>query len=594
VVDQASRALRKISTTALSTTRNITGIGASMKKAGYHMTSMRGIISAAYGAAMVAFPIKQAAAFEAALIDIERVSDFKPGGLDRYKQFLIEQSIYLGKNVEDLGKMGYALAKFLDKSDDLVGFTKLASEVAASFDIPEVEAAEQIGKITAKMGLDLAGVKDLFDAMNYSADRTATSMKNQLQIMARVAPDLASFNMPPKFAAAWANFADQMKATPRIAAKGLEMFLREVSQMRGGLRKLFAPGADANKIFLEFLEKMEKMPKIQAKMRASGIFTTRTARTIGSYVDRLDLLKKSMRLVGEGGKYVGSMQRELEKKLTSANTSIGVMKAMLNELSRVMGDIFLPYLKQLAKDLVPVFWEFRRFLMEHPNLIKIVMGVIALVTVLSAAGIVIGLLSIAFGAILSTAGLIVLGIAAIGAGFAYMYNNSENFRSAVMLLIAPFREIWGYVQNIFGSLFGGVDGSAVWGGVFAIIETVAVNAMRVLAVAINLVTWPLRAVLFLMDKVIDFFVNIQEYAGVFSDFATTLSSAIGGGLSGIGDFFSDAASATGEYVSGAVNKNTLNGQIEVSASKGSEVVGTKMDSQPSGNVGFSYGGVGGI
>ena len=61
LIDRFTTPARKIASATLKMTRRITKAGEAMKTLGYHFTTLRGIISASYGAMLIAFPIKKAA-----------------------------------------------------------------------------------------------------------------------------------------------------------------------------------------------------------------------------------------------------------------------------------------------------------------------------------------------------------------------------------------------------------------------------------------------------------------------------------------------------------------------------------------------------
>ena len=74
LIDRYSTPIKRITNATRTATSSIGRTSAALRKMGYHMTSLRSIISAAYGFKAIKFPIKLAADFEEQMInDLEEL-----------------------------------------------------------------------------------------------------------------------------------------------------------------------------------------------------------------------------------------------------------------------------------------------------------------------------------------------------------------------------------------------------------------------------------------------------------------------------------------------------------------------------------------
>ncbi len=587
LLDRFSGPMRKVAQTSMNAVRSLGRVGSSLKKLGYHFTSLRGIISATYGAAMIAFPIKKAAEFESKMIDVQRVSNFKtPEAFKKFEESLLRMSIHLGKMPAEMGDIAYEAAKLSDSTKGLIEFITLSARASTAFDMAGKDAARMLGKFRGMLGLDNQGTQRFLDAANYISDRYETTGARLLHTTSRMLDEFKqydNFKLAPELIAGWAAFADSIRTTPRLAASGMRIMMREVAKMPGITNKMLK---DPHKAMIWFLERLSKLSLRKRQIVLDRLMSKAGGEFVKNAAASLVQLKKAFGLL-ERDKFVGSMLKELEKKLTSATTAIQRMKAVFDIVLITIGEGFLPLIKEITPIVLKMAFSVREFVKEHPRLMKIVMGIIALVTALTAATIIIGLVSIAIGTLLSPITLVVLGVMSLVALFAALYFKTASVRREFAYMTSSFDPIIKSIDHILTMLFGGkATVGNLFGGAFSLLGDIVAFTMKGIGDALRFILSPFELGIKIIETLIEAFIKAKNFiesislAGVGSSLAGMLeASGLSGGLApGMGNSISAMGAGS--------NQNTLNGRIEVSASEGSKVNKAEFDNDPSGDVGF--------
>ena len=577
--DLFSGTAKKIAASSKTMTRSFAITSASLKKLGYHFTSLRNIIAATYGAAMIAFPIKQAIDWESKMIDIQRVMDFKPGGFEALENKLKAISLHLGEDIQEIATLAYEGAKLSDTADGLDEFVTIASRAAKAFDMTGKEAGELLGSIRTKLSLTNKETGAFLDTVNYLGDNIATTGKKTSMAVSRMLSEVKQFKkagLPPQLVAGWAAFADSVSTTPRLAASGMKMMIGEMSRSRKWGKKL---RIDAHAAMTEVLEYYGKKPK-----KIDKDFSVSAGRFVKLASTSMDAYKKVFGLI-ESGKDVGSMLRELNKKLKSAETAVGRMKVMWQLVSEEIGKVFLPIIKNVSPHIVEIAQSFKVWAKEHPKIIKVVMAIVAVATALSALTVVIGLFSIAIGTLISIPVLVIAAIAGLIAWLIYLKKNNAEASKA-------FDDLWIALQPLI-KIFRTVAG------------LIAIVGAKILSLEARFAT---SVVIYFAEKIAKDLKQANHDISAFIDMLISLVDYVMSIPSGIFNFFNDLATdfgrgadefakSIGKNVQASVaaefsNKTSTNitGGITVSAEKGTRVKDTWIKGlQGMNNVGLNMG-----
>lgn len=446
IKDKYSRTLNKINTVTDKFNRKTKMSSQSLKDMSSKMANFRTMMATTAGIAALAMPTKAAANFEDKMIDVKRVVDFATK--DQFKNFregIFKTALYLGKMPNDIASIAYEAGKIDRDPMKLQEFIDLASKTATAFDIMDTLAGTSIAKIKDKLSLTTQETGKMLDVVNYLADTTSATGKDTLNIIQRTLGTMKTLKMPKEMAAGWAAFADRMETSPQLAASGLRLMFRQLKKMPGMMRKMKRDGPhEATIAFFEKWSKRSERAQERMRRRRFGPEASRFVEKLMSSMNKLyDTFAKA-----KSEKAIGSMLRELTKKLRSANTALGKMKAMINIVAISIGDILLPILKDVTPAFIEIGKKIRFWIQQNPGLVKMGLTVLAVATALSAMALVIGVIAAA-GSFLFTpfaagAALIVTGAGAL----AGMYFESDKVREAVKRLGKAFQPILDKISKI--------------------------------------------------------------------------------------------------------------------------------------------------
>lgn len=346
IIDKYSAPLNKIKSVTSSTLSVINKTSKGLKSMGDQLTGLNSLISGLGLISAIKFPFDKALKFEDVMIDVKKVLSFKtPDQFKEFREGIFKTAIKLGKLPEDIGRIAFEGGKLGITVKNMKEFIGVVARSSIAFDILEGQAAKTIGSIKTKFGLTIKEVGKLMDSINFLADNTSASGANIIEVVSRTVGTMKSIKMPKEFVAGWAAFADQMEVSPELAASGLNMMVSKMMTMPGMMKKLLK---DPNKSIRDFLQKFANMGEVRRSRMILKKFGSEAGRFVLKAVNSLSQLDKTLKLVGKESNFVGSMMKELEKKMEGAKTAVGKIKAAFDFALISIGDEFLPILKEFT------------------------------------------------------------------------------------------------------------------------------------------------------------------------------------------------------------------------------------------------------
>ena len=580
IIDRYTPILTKINRATTQARKGFQKTKTSMDSLSKSMAGMKGAITSVAGIATIAFPTSKAMAFEDAMIDVQKVVNFKtPDQFKKFREGIFKTSIALGKLPKNIANIAFEGGKLGILPENLQEFMNLVARTSVAFDIVEGVAAETIGSIKTKMGLSVKATGDLMDAVNLLADNTATSGKKVLNVIARTTGTMKTIKMPPQLVAGWAAFADQMEVSPELAASGLNMMVVRMMKMPGMMRKMLK---DPNKAIKNFLGKLTKLSEARRAGKIMKLFGDEAGRFVLKAVNSMDLLDKTMAHVSDKTKFAGSMMKELKKKMGAASTSVGKMRAAFEVAMIQIGDGLLPVIKEMTPSIVKFTTGIRAFIQQNPGIIKAGLAIagiaIALVGISIVIGLVakaVGILAVVFLAVTSPIGMVVAAIAGIGIAVYMVVRKIYDNWSGI---VGFFSGIWDSITNTFSSAVDSITSA------LAVVWREFSKAMdNPFLAAITTIFAPFLAIPALIFK----------HWGPISDFFGGIFDKIGSVVGAVGSFFGfgpDEKTGNKTAANSAL-KGQINGRIEVAATSGTEVKSVKLAPQMEGDVGMNMAGV---
>jgi TP901 family phage tail tape measure protein len=485
---------------------------------------------AALGAAAV-LPVKQALTFSAVMTDVKKVVTFKkPEQFIKLKKDIMDLAEQMGRVPVEIGKVAVAGGKLGVPIEKMGEFMAIVTRTAVAFDVLEGTAGEQLASIKNKLKLTLPGVTNLMDAVNFLADNTAASGARMIQIIARVSGIMNAIKMPDKFVAAWAAFADQIEVTPQLAASGLKMMINRMKLMPGMMKKIIK---DPNDAIITFLKRFEKLDPAKRAIALLKTFGPEAGRFAEAAVSNLVLLDSTMNKVSADTSFMGSMMRELAKKLESPRVKLLQISSAFSNLAIVIGDSVLPVIQIISPHITKMATAVRKFVEAHPKLTAF--GVAAMFTFAAISTLVVG----------------------------------------IGILAASITAIVGSAAAV-GVIFGAIGGIVTAIG-SAIVATAVAMGAPFLAAA--------TAIIGVSEAIKQLRANWDTLFA--PGFLKDLVGFVDAGVLNLLDKFKGSSVADRD----TARAGTLNGRIDVTASGGATVRNAEMITSMPGDLGFNMGGV---
>ncbi|MCP4552345.1 MAG: phage tail tape measure protein [Bacteroidetes bacterium] len=548
--DQYSSVLKKINRQTSVFKKNISDTQRRTKALSNKMANLQGIMSTVVGVGAILFPVKRAMEFESAMADVAKVTNLTPKQFEALKEQIKSASKEMGRLPVQTAAIVEAAGRLNIPVDQLKKFTAITTRASVAFGVMESEIGNSIASLKSKLGLSVDGVENLLDAINYLADNTSAQGDRMIEIIGRMSGVMGSINMPSEFIAGWAAFADQIEVTPELAASGMRMMISKMKTYPAMLKSLLT---DPNKTIIDVLTQLKKLDPIKRAQEIQKTFGVMEGKFVEMAVNKIDLLGSTLEKVTDKSKYTGSMLKELAYKMKTAAFQTSKWKSALIVLSIEIGNTLLPVIKEVAPKLTKITESITKFVKAHPTITKIVIAITALVAAI---------------------GAIVIVVAVLSAGFSFLLSFLSGLIAAFTALIATI----GVLISILGAPM-----VAIYAIGFALLFLE--NKFGLVTKGIALLKEKFKS---LQEVVIETFAHLKSKA---LEFIQPLIDLIDR-LIEIKDRLTPSFLKSEESISvqrEIMSKGTLDGQINISADKGLNIMSSEFNTDMPGNLGLNMG-----
>lgn len=428
-----------------------------VKKSRAEVGRLKGELKASVGALMgmgatiagIAIPVKDAMRFETAMAGVAKAANLTKGTaqFDGMRDTIRQMTAEIPRTSEEIASMFEAGARLGISQEDLPDFARLTAQTSVAFDMMAEQAGDSLASISAKMGIPIAGVGDMMDAINQLENTTSAKGTNMINIIGRIAGVAKSVNLSPTQTAGLSAFAEQITVSPELAASGLNMMIARMQRIPALHKKLLESPQEA---VSGMLGQLKKLDKIQRTTVIQKIFGDEAGRFVNTAVESLDLYNSTMEKVADQTKFAGSMNGEFRTQLETTQSQVTLARNGFNDLSVSIGEKLLPVVQVGAALLRGLTFGLSSIVQNTGPLIPMIAAFAAALVTMKAALIAGKIAMLAFNVVMAAnpIGLVVAAIAALVAGVVYCYNQFETFKKIV-------DETWEAVKSFLG--FGGND-----------------------------------------------------------------------------------------------------------------------------------------
>ena len=477
-----------------------------LKEANAKIDSMRYQVLGAFAGfkTLVEKPIKVAMEFETAMSDVKKVVDFESASeLKAFEKEIWKLTRTIPLSAKDLtnivasgGELG------LDKNI-LIPFTDVVAKMSTAFNISTEQAGNSIAGLMKKMGINLDEVKELGDIINTIGASSAGKPSEVVEILGRIGGLTKTLGISAQHTAGIAGAFANMKIPAEQSATAINKMLNVL----GGIEATTPKTQEALKNLgfdtQEFKQAMINNPLEALVSVLKGIegasegekigllktiFGEEAGPKIAQITANMEEFDRILGIVGDKDKYTGSMQREFDEVSKTTANAMQLMENAFDNVSKVIGDVFLPVLGTIANGVANVAGKLADWLEKMPLLTNVVgWGGVALV------GFKIALIGVKSASALCTLftypltkAMIAFRFSTIGASIALMKQRAGmilNTLATKAHTIATFgataaTKAWGVATTLFSKLFRvsmwSVRGALISTGIGALIVGIGV------------------------------------------------------------------------------------------------------------------------
>ena len=273
----------------------------------------------------LAYPVKKAIDFEAAMAQVKKTVNFdSPDGLKNLEKQILTMSRTIPITASGLADIAAAAGRLGVKEKDIKKFTQIAAKMAVAFDMTAEHAGDSMATLADVYNIPVTQIEKLGDVINHLSDNTAAKAPEMVDVLTRIAGSTKNFGLSARQAAALGNAMLVLTKRPEVAATALNSMLIKLSSADKQGPKfqatLAAMGTDATRLkdaiqkdaqgslvkLLSFISKLDKGTRTGVLV---DLFGTEHAAKIATLVGSLGKYKNALELTADEQKYLGSMQK---------------------------------------------------------------------------------------------------------------------------------------------------------------------------------------------------------------------------------------------------------------------------------------------
>lgn len=319
--------------------------------AGYQ--AMSGAIQGTVGAAM---------SFESAFSNVKKVVEGTPEQLGRFNREIVAMSKRLPVTVEELSQMAAIGGQAGLSLGELGAFTELAAKASVAFEMSAQDTGDALAKIQTQLQLTVRETGGLADVINHLANTTASSERDILEYMKRVAAQGEMFGFTSNETAAVGAAMISAGAEADVAATsfrnvGLALakgpgakpskrttMLKQIGLDAKAVQKNF--NSDSMETLFDVLKRIRDLPKEEQASALSDIFGEE-ARALAPLVNRLEILETAIRRAKEEAAS-GAVEREFAARAERSADALQILRNNIRAVGIEIGNNALPAIAEFA------------------------------------------------------------------------------------------------------------------------------------------------------------------------------------------------------------------------------------------------------
>ncbi|WP_339760699.1 phage tail tape measure protein [uncultured Hoeflea sp.] len=387
----------RVTAPARAAARSVAGLRASAARNAQQMNAMQGqMLGAVAGAVALASairsPVRAAMEFESAMADVRKVVDFDtPEGFRRMADNIIAMTRTIPMAATEISAIVAAAGQAGMQGAELLAFAEMAAKVGVAFDISANQAGDSLAKIKTALGMTVADVSSLSDAINHLSNTSASSAPDLLNFMERVGSVGKQYGFTAEQTAALGSAMIAAGAPAEVAATSFRNVGRALARGASATPRVSAAfeqlGLDAEQVakrlnkdavgtLNDVIERIRSLPKHVQASTISDLFGDE-ARAIMPLIENAGLLEGALVSVADQASYAGSAQQEFEVRARTTANTLQLLQNHVKEAAIRIGTALLPAVESTSRALMPVLAAIAEWVKANPALTAQIIGLVS-------------------------------------------------------------------------------------------------------------------------------------------------------------------------------------------------------------------------
>jgi TP901 family phage tail tape measure protein len=429
----------------------------------------RGLKGAGSAFSALTFPILGAAAvsgklaidFDRAMRNVNSIAQLPERQLQRLRKDVLSLAGPTAQAPQTLAEGLYTLVSSGFDARQSLHIMKSAANAATAGLTEAATSTKVMAAVLNAYRLPASKAKSVSDILFRTVDRGVITFEELAQNIGDTLPFAASLGV---------SLTEVGAATATMTKQGLGA-PETMTRIRNLLQTMIKPGEGLKKAFkelgVESGETLIKQKGFQGALEAVIGSTDGSKRAVAKLFPNIRALGGALALTGGNSKAAaedlkgmqgagGATSRALKEQAKSMSFQWNRFMANLKVLAIELGTSFMPVLEDITGWLGKVAKAFRGL---EPGQKKMIVITLLVLGVLGPLLIVLGAIAAAGAALATTAGLVVLGVVAVGAAAVYAYTKFQWFRDIVNWLWEAFKKTpLGMVVTHLGDIAGAAVG----------------------------------------------------------------------------------------------------------------------------------------
>ncbi len=329
---------------------------------------------------------REAIQFESAIADVAKVLDGGGAAASQVRGEIERLAKVLPVTQTGLAQIAAAGASAGVGIQDLPAYIETVAKASTAFNMTAEETGQAFGNLNSVYKLNQEGLRLLADGINYVGNKSATSERNVIDVVQRVASlgEVAGISRQQILALSGAALP-ALGNRSEVAATAMESLLGVLSSASSSDKKVKSAfdqmginidafqkriRTDAVGALTEFRDKVQEFDSIGQMRVMQDLFGKENDTKVLAILANLDQAQQLMQGLGDKTKYAGGLQDEFAQRAATTESQLALLGNQVRQMAINLGSAFLPALVKAAEALGVIADKIAEFARANPALVQ--------------------------------------------------------------------------------------------------------------------------------------------------------------------------------------------------------------------------------